>query len=230
MSIFIPSVMFDAMRNKIGNIVFLDGNGGPSIRELVTPYNPKSARQIAARLVTAQIAQAWRDTLTDQQREDWTKFGKQNPSYNALGKKVRVSGIAAYMRSNIPLITFSIGRIDDVPNNFNVSSLDVSGVALKVLNNQLVYTVPAGYVATDFMYARLTPSHSPGRNSVKSLLRLLFEDAQDLPPAGGAVIQTIDADQPINVLAETRSVELAVMNSVNGAISLSETLKIVVEA
>ena len=228
-AIFVPSVMFDAMRNKIGNIVFLDGNGGPAIRQLVTPFNPQSVRQTAQRLIAAGIAQAWRDVLTNNQRILWEAFGKAFPEVNALGKKVKVSGIAAYMRSNVPLITMGIARIDDRPANFNVSVLDATAVKVTTAG-EMEFNYPAGLAITDYAYLRLTPPHSAGRTSVKSLLKLQTGDPLPFGIIAGIHTQAIDPDFATPVLGETHTITVQLLNSLNGALSESLSTKVVVTA
>lgn len=75
MAIFPAGTLLSGVTGKLGNIVIMTSkNGVMTVRERVTPKNPRTAGQMTARNNMGGVARLW-GTLTDEQRADWEAYG-----------------------------------------------------------------------------------------------------------------------------------------------------------
>lgn len=97
--IFTPGVAIAAASGSIGGTTFSHNKGGPYMRTRAIPTDPSTETQLARRASLSTQSQAWRD-LTDAQRDSWTEFGRQNPTTNALGNSILLSGHQNFVAIN----------------------------------------------------------------------------------------------------------------------------------
>ena len=94
-----------ASRNRFGNY----------FRARITPVNPQSPRQNAIRAIIQLLAQAWSNTLTQAQRDQWEVYAGNIVRQNALGAQIFLTGFNHYIRSNAPILQALDTRVDDGP-------------------------------------------------------------------------------------------------------------------
>lgn len=110
---------------SIGGIVASRNRGGAYFRTRTIPINPGSARQQTVRFAVAQLSTRWVDTLTADQRAAWEAYAAAVPLLNPLGEPRNVGGIAMYVRSNAPRLSFpgsALTVVDDAPTIFDIGS------------------------------------------------------------------------------------------------------------
>lgn len=82
-------------RNRFGNYM----------RSRTKPVNPKSARQMGARLIVMFLAEQWReDPMTDEIRIAWQTYANSVDWNNKLGETVTLTGYNHFVRSNAALM------------------------------------------------------------------------------------------------------------------------------
>lgn len=82
-------------RNRFGNY----------IRARTTPVNPRSSRQMAARVAIMMLAEQWRESpMTDVIRGAWETYAGSVDWNNKLGETVTLTGFNHFIRSNAALI------------------------------------------------------------------------------------------------------------------------------
>lgn len=97
----IKSTILAQISGSINGTTFAHNRGGAYARNRSLPSNPGTDRQDQVRTAMAAISQAYRDTLTEQQRMLWVNYGQNTTVLNRLGDSITLSGIAAFNRINL---------------------------------------------------------------------------------------------------------------------------------
>jgi len=118
----IKSALLTDASGSIGGMTASRNKGGLYLRSRVVPTNPNSSQQQTLRTAMSDLANRWNDTLTQAQRDDWDTYADNVTLPNALGDQKNVSGIAMYIRSNVPRIQIGSPIVDAGPTVFNLGS------------------------------------------------------------------------------------------------------------
>lgn len=97
---------------------------GMYMRNRSTPVNPQTAFQSAVRNAFQTLTSAWMNTLTAVQRAAWDVYAANVSVPNALGDPVFLTGLAHYVRSNVPRIQAGLARVDTGPTTFTLPETD----------------------------------------------------------------------------------------------------------
>jgi len=82
-------------RNRFGNYV----------RSRTKPVNPKSARQMGARIIIMFLAEQWRELpMTDAMRLAWETYAASVNWNNKLGESIKLTGFNMFVRGNAALM------------------------------------------------------------------------------------------------------------------------------
>lgn len=126
------SPVYSSASGAIAGLVYSHNSGGLYTRSRAVPTNPSSPQQVAVRNAVAGLSNYWSSVLTAAQRDAWNVYAANVPLVGPLGDARQVSGIAQYVRSNVPRIQASLTRVDDGPSTFTVGSFTnptLTGVA-----------------------------------------------------------------------------------------------------
>lgn len=158
-------------RGKIGGHVASRNRAGAYMRTKVTPVNPNTSYQAAARTRLVTFSQGWR-SLTQEQRNAWEASVGSFQKTDIFGDIKKPAGINLYISLNVNLAESGGVAIDVPPLPTEVvgpSSLILSAAAG---TNVMVLSWVGGVVPPDTGWiVRATPQVSPGKNFVKSLYR-----------------------------------------------------------
>lgn len=98
-------------RNRFGNYM----------RARTKPVNPKSARQMAARILIMMLAEQWRESpMTDAKRTAWETYAESVNWNNKLGETVKLTGFNMFIRSNAALIAAGGTMVTDGPTDLGL--------------------------------------------------------------------------------------------------------------
>ena len=111
----IVSDKYTAIGGRIGSLVGTMNRAGMCFRNWVVPANPKTAHQLAVRSTLKNLALAWSDTLTQEQRDAWNAYAATLEFTSKLGTKYTISGFGAYVQGNGARQVGSLSRIDNGP-------------------------------------------------------------------------------------------------------------------
>ena len=100
---YTPGIAVGAMSGSIGGTTASHNKGGPYFRTRAIPTNPSTPAQLARRASLATVSIAWRN-LTDPQRESWGNYARQNPTTDALGQSIQLSGHQQYVGLNTRIL------------------------------------------------------------------------------------------------------------------------------
>ncbi len=94
------------MSGSIAGNTFARNRFGNYMRSRTKPVNPKSPRQIAARLNIMFLAEQWRESpMTDVIRAAWETYADSVNWQNKLGETIKLTGYQHFIRSNSAYIT-----------------------------------------------------------------------------------------------------------------------------
>ena len=182
------SALISEMRNKLNGSVFARNRGGAYLRTKVTPTNPQTAAQVAARSLLTTFSQMWR-TLTPAQHLAWNAVVDQWSTTDVFGDVVNPSGSALFIRLNIN-ISLAGGTVIDTPPTptgaVAISELSIVADASSSLFN--ITFAPATVPADTAMYVEATPMLSPGISNANSKFRKIvtLDPSEASPYLGGA--------------------------------------------
>ncbi|MBS1712697.1 MAG: hypothetical protein JST30_00020 [Armatimonadetes bacterium] len=91
------SALVNAVRGKIGTVVFMNAKSGPTARVKAGVRNPKSLAQRAVRGYLSKAAKTF-EGLTSAQADAWNAYGAGQVRHNPVtGETYPLSGISAYV-------------------------------------------------------------------------------------------------------------------------------------
>lgn len=117
------SALVTAVSGSIGGATFAHNQGGMYVRARATPTNPNTSFQQIIRNLMSQITSAWQNTLTQAQRDAWEVYASNVPLTDKFGDPRYTSGIAHYVRSNVPRLQGGLARIDVGPTVYSLPTL-----------------------------------------------------------------------------------------------------------
>ena len=139
-------------------------------RSRVTPVNPNSTRQSAARSLLAAGSQSWQ-TLSDVQRTGWKSFADAHPRTDSLGSTITLTGHQAYVGLYCALINAGLTPSDDAPGGeapaapaFTVTTLAADEATLAI--------TPTPVPADTALVIEAAAPVSPGVNFVKDYRKI----------------------------------------------------------
>lgn len=110
---------------SIAGTVFARNRFGAYIRPRTKPINPRSARQMGARILMMMLAEQWRESpMTDAIRIAWDTYAKTVNWKNKLSEIVILTGFNHFIRSNAALITAGGSLITAAPTDEGLPGAD----------------------------------------------------------------------------------------------------------
>lgn len=94
------------MAGSLGGNTFARNRFGAYIRARTKPVNPRSPRQMGARILIMFLAEQWRESpMTDAIRIAWETYAASVNWNNKLGESVKLTGFNMFIRGNSALMT-----------------------------------------------------------------------------------------------------------------------------
>lgn len=157
-------------RGKLGGQVFSKNRSGSYIRTKVTPSNPNTSFQAAARALLSALSSAWRG-LTAAQISAWNAAVDSFTGTNVFGDSARKTGKNLYTSLNANLDSIGVAAISEPPLPVAVGEVSITGLSMDT-GPLLDYTTNA-FPATETMQVWATPGLSPGVSNPGSKYRLI---------------------------------------------------------
>jgi len=169
-------------RGKSGGTVASRNRAGSYFRNKVTPVNPASVSQVAARDRLAGLSQGWRD-LTAAQRDAWNQVVSDFAKTDIFGDLKNPTGFNLYQRLNNNLLVVNQSVISDPPAAGDVEAFTSLSVSAESGTQSFALTF-APAISTGFsVKVFATAAQSAGKSFVKSEYRLIgvLTDADTSP-------------------------------------------------
>jgi len=109
---------------SIGGTTYSHNRYGAYKRNRSIPVNPNTDRQVTVRNFMTLLSIAWQNVLTQDQRDAWNVYALNVTWKNKLNQTVHLTGLAHYVRSNVPRLLCNLARIDDAPVIFNLATTE----------------------------------------------------------------------------------------------------------
>lgn len=160
-------------RNKIGGQVASRNRAGAYMRNKVTPLNPSTSYQVAARARLASLAQQWR-SLSASQRSTWNNAVSDYKNTDIFGDILTPSGFNLFCKLNANLDVVGASTLTEPANPESVSIFSTISFAADATGGTMVVTVtPESLEADERLIVEATPALSAGKNFVKSEYRVI---------------------------------------------------------
>lgn len=169
---------------KIGGSVASRNSGGAYFRVKVSPLNPQTISQAAARNKLASFSQGWR-SLTESQRDSFNSAVDGYTTTDIFGDSIKPSGKNLYTRLNINLSNVGVSPITSPLLPSSVASMSSLSLIVDVSSSQFdVVFAPTPVVANQAFIVEASPCLSLGKKFVKNLYRKIgFIDSAATSPA-----------------------------------------------
>lgn len=170
-------------RGKLNGTVFSRNRGGAYMRTKVTPTNPASTTQVAARNILTTQAQAWR-SLTNAQRVGWAGLASQLTRTNIFGDSSNLSGIGMFVRLNANILKALGSPNSNAPNPQAVEY--ISAVTLTAAAGTPTFSIAftkSDVTTTMAIVIEATPQLSAGIGFFKGKYRVIsVQDGDETSP------------------------------------------------
>lgn len=167
------SALVSDMRNKLNGSVMSKNRYGNYIRNKVTPTNPQTTSQVAARNRLATWSQGWRG-ITQSQRNGWITGASSFPIIDIFGNSKILAGNALYTQLNVNLALIGATDIDDLPTPVAIPALTALSVTAAFGTPAVSIVFAPTPVPTGFkLLIEATPPIEPSRLFVKNQFRVL---------------------------------------------------------
>lgn len=164
-------------RGKVGGHVASKNAAGAFFRTKVTPTNPNTPAQSAARALFGLISQQW-SALTQAQRNAWNEAVSEWQTTNIFGDLKKPTGKALFQRLNNQAQAAGLSAVTDVPQKGSLPDAIVSAVTIAVGAGTLVATGADSSASTQVVIWGTAPL-SQGTSVPGSKLRQLYSVAGD---------------------------------------------------
>lgn len=162
------------MSGKLAGQVHTRNKGGSVVRQKVKPTNPNTSFQSLVRTYMATLSKNWAQTLTDNQRKEWSAFGVTIGTTGAFGARLNLSGLAAYQMINKIILQAGGTILSDPPVSLAVQGITTLSLVANHTGPLLTLTfTPTPYSAGTGLYIFGTPAISPGIQNVSNRLRFI---------------------------------------------------------
>lgn len=167
------SALVSDMRNKLNGSVLSKNRYGNYIRNKVTPTNPQTTDQVAARNKLATWSQGWRG-ITQAQRLGWITGASSFPIIDIFGNSKILAGNALYTQLNVNLALIGETNIDNLPTPVAIPAITALSLTAAEGTPSLSIVFAPTPVAADFdMLIEATPPIAQSRLFVKNQFRVI---------------------------------------------------------
>lgn len=161
------------MRNKLNGTVFSKNRYGAYVRTKVTPVNPQSTSQQAARNILSTLSAQWR-SLTEAQRQGWINAAPNFPTTDIFGNPKILSGNALFVSLNSNLLNTGASAITDAPLPAALPAVAMGTITATAGTPALTVAFTPTPVPADFTFKiEATSQVGAGISFVKNKYRVL---------------------------------------------------------
>jgi len=173
MALFKPGIAVAEVSGSIGGTVFSHNRGGMYIRNRSVPTNPGSTKQTNIRTALAELSAAWASTGPTAQA-GWAAWALQNPTTNALGAQITLSGHQAYVSVNHRIRQAGDSVLNSpVPGNAPAALLTLSAVGSEATSVITLTWTATPLAASQRLWIWAALLDSAGIKNVQNYLRLV---------------------------------------------------------
>lgn len=174
-------------RGKLGGHVFTKTKSGATMRTKVTPVNPKTSAQAAARSRLGGNSQAWAG-LSEAQRRAWNALASETSKTNIFGDQYFPSGKNLFTSVNNNLIMSGNPSITNTPTFGELPFIvDMTATINTVAKTILLNIALDGSVVDMALVIEATQPSSPGKFNFDGSYRQIAVEGGGVPPTATAL-------------------------------------------
>ena len=167
------SALVSGMSGKLNGSVFAKNRGGLYLRTKVTPVNPQTSAQVAARNLLTSFSQGWK-SLTEAQRTAWNNAVENFQTTDVFGDLKKPTGLQLYIRLNANISNGGGTPITSPPLPSGVTALTALSLSAAFTGTAFDVTfAPTPVPADTALYVEATTGLSPGINNANSKFRTI---------------------------------------------------------
>lgn len=186
------SPLISEARGKIGSIVFSKNRHGHYIREDKTHINVDALRAAGLIGIFRDISLYWKNILLDAERSKWNQWARNSPLTNTLGETYHITGINAFIRTNVIFRTVSGGTHTTPPTLFGQGKrliLTQSGFIINSSTQEFIINSSTDIdgwninLPDDYVIIYMGTAQTPGTNFFKQPYKILtWLEGDAIPP------------------------------------------------
>jgi hypothetical protein len=204
------------VRGSLAGTTFSKNASGAYVRGKVSPVQPRTSFQTAARNMFGGLSKLWGGTLTADKRTAWQGFAASHPIIDVFGDSMVLSGINTFQRLNRVIMFLGSASISDPPANLDVTALTSATVAVSVATGISIAFAPSPLAQGEGVYIWATGPIPKGRAFVNSMYKLVAGGDQETP----SVLTTAYTTRfGAITLGSVHAFLICTASTVNGAVS-----------
>ena len=169
-------------RGKLGGHVFTKTKSGATMRTKVTPVNPKTSAQAAARSRLGGNSQAWA-VLSEAQRRGWNTLASETSKTNIFGDQYFPSGKNLFTSVNNNLIMTGNPSVSNTPTFGELPFIVDMKVTVNAFTNTILLDISLDGSALDMaLVIEATQPSSPGKFNFDGAYRQIDVAYNGAPP------------------------------------------------
>ena len=174
-------------RGKLGGHVFTKTKSGATMRTKVTPVNPKTSAQAAARSRLGGNSQAWA-ALSEAQRRGWNALAAETGKTNIFGDQYFPSGKNLFTSINNNLVMTGNPSISNTPIFGELPFIIDMKVIINAVSNTILLDIDLdGSVDNMALVIEATQPSSPGKFNFDGSYRQIAVADNGVPPTTTAL-------------------------------------------
>lgn len=174
-------------RGKLGGHVFTKTKSGATMRTKVTPVNPKTSAQAAARSRLGGNSQAWKE-LSEAQRLGWNALASETSKTNIFGDQYFPSGKNLFTSVNNNLVMTGNSSISNTPTFSELPFIVDMSVIVNTVAKTIFLNINLDGSVTDMaLVIEATQPSSPGKFNFDGSYRQIAINVDGEPPADTAL-------------------------------------------
>lgn len=135
------SQVFTEASGSIGGVTYSRNKGGMYTRARAMPVNPGSPLANQIRQYFTNLAQQWRDDLTQPQRTAWDSYASLTPIPDKLGEPRNIGGLPMFIKVNTLALQAGITPILNAPGEGGLTATGVTYPGVSLVDSTGLTTV-----------------------------------------------------------------------------------------
>ena len=174
-------------RGKLGGHVFTKTKSGATMRTKVTPVNPKTSAQAAARSRLGGNSQAWA-ALSEAQRRGWNALASETSKTNIFGDQYFPSGKNLFTSVNNNLVMTGNPSVSNTPTFAELPFIVDMKVIVNAVSNTILLDIDLDGSAVGMaLVIEATQPSSPGKFNFDGSYRQIAVAENGAPPTATAL-------------------------------------------
>ncbi len=209
------------VRGSLNGTTFSRNTSGAYVRTKVSPVQPITEANTAAKLYFKTLSQMWSSILTAENRADWNAFAAVHPVVNVFGDSIILSGIAFFQLANRRLLQIGFDPLISPPPTWDTTNPGTLAVVAEVTGtaiSTLTITTGTSPETNESLYVFGTPPILGARSVQQNDLRLVSGLGDTIQSGVDFSARYVARFAPLTwAVGDRFAMTVQILNSVTGA-------------